>query len=209
MKKILGTLLVLGFTANSFAQVENVSKATFSKNESSKTGIYVGLAYMNISEFKLEYTFTAKNGGRKFSDTSTQGTHLGTAGIAIGYERTPDYGLGFSAGVQMMESFNRSEYGSTKLYIVMPEVNLTVAANSMFMAYGGGNAAIWSGSSAANRYTPDIGGQLGVGLRFNRDIAIKAGYTIMSLTLKDTDENADQDAKVLASGFNSSLLYTF
>lgn len=203
--------MVLGFAMNTFAQGGNTttSNSSMRKMDDRKTGIYVGLTYMNLSDIKMDYKAKHKPTGTKFSDSSTGGTHLGMAGIAAGYDRTPDFGLGFNAGAQLMESFNRSEYGDTKLYIVMPQANLTVAANRMLTAYAGGNVAVWSGSSAANKYQSQLGLQAGLGLRFSKDIALSAGYTMMNQKYETTEDNIEIDAEFRVSGFNSALVYTF
>lgn len=108
-----------------------------------------------------------------------------------------------------MESFNRSEYEDTKLYIVMPQANLTVAANQMLIAYAGGNVAVLSGSSSISKYKSSLGLQAGLGLRFSKDISISAGYTMMNQRFEETQDNVEVEADVRLSGFNSSLLYTF
>lgn len=206
MKKIV-LMFALMLSISSFAQDNNLSTRASRPASPSPLGIYVGLDYMNLTDVHMQYS--AKTPYGTYTDHMESGTHLGMAGIAVGYDRTPDRGIGFKAGLRLLESFNRSEFGEDKLQMIIPEVNLTVAATNWLVGYAGANAAVWTGSSAAYKYKTQLGGQAGLGLRFTKNIALNAGYTILSQKASDSSFGTDVDMDIQVSGFNTNLTYMF
>lgn len=135
---------------------------------------------------------------------------MGLAGVSAGYGMTESNGFGLKAGIRLLDSFNRGEYGDQKVQIIIPEGNLTFSANELFSLYGGLNAAVLTGSTSINKYKTQIGAQAGCGINFTKQVALNAGYTILRQKLSDTSDSGlkvDIDAQL--SGFNSALTYTF
>lgn len=179
-----------------------------SGGDHSQKGFYIGFDYMNLTDVHSKIIFSSDAGK---ADYEENGTHLGTAGIRLGYNSTPESGFGYEAGARFLENFNKSEYGGgdNKLYMIIPEVNATFAANRFLVGYIGINAAIFNGSTAAEQYKTDVGGQLGLGFRFTKELALNAGYTILRQRASLTNSSFDADVEYQIGGFNSNLTYTF
>jgi hypothetical protein len=206
MKKVV-LMFALMLSASSFAQDNQLSTRASKPASPSPLGIYVGADYMNLTDVHAQRT--AKTPYGTYSDHAEYGAQLGMAGITVGYDRTPDSGIGFKAGLRLLESFNRSEYGDDKLQMIIPEVNLTLAATNWLVGYAGANAAVWTGSSAAYKFKTQIGGQAGLGLRFTKNIGLNAGYTIMSEKISESNFGTETDLDLQISGFNTNLTYMF
>jgi hypothetical protein len=205
-KSVLILVLALSFSA--FAQ-NNVVTGKFHEGERSQKGFYVGADYMNLTDVHVKITANGSWGSS--SSKSEGGLHLGAAGVRLGYTQTPETGVGFEGGVRILETFNSSEYGDMKLQMIIPEANIKFAVNRFFLGYAGFNTAVWTGSTTANRYKTGLGGQAGLGIRFNKELALNTGYTIMNQTYSETSSefgsNFNLDLQI--SGFNSNLTYTF
>lgn len=208
MKKIIAILSLVSMTSTVFAQ-GNISTEKMKKPDRSQKGIYLGLSYLNLTDM---HSNTKTIGEEESSSEYTEtGTHLGAAGITLGYNRIPEKGFGFSAGAQLLESINRSENGDEKLNIIIPEANVALAANRYIFAFAGLNAAIWTGSAAMSKIKTQLGGQGGLGVRFNKSIVFNAGYLMMNQKVSTTsyDGKRQFDTDFQMSGFNSTLTYTF
>lgn len=207
MKKIIAILSLLSMTSTVFAQ-GHISTEKMKKPDYSQKGFYLGLSYINLTD--VHAAFTSSGSAGENSGYSESGTHIGLAGVTLGYNRTPEKGFGFSAGAQILEAINRVEFDDEKLNIFLPEVNATFALNRSMLFFAGLNAGVWSGSETAKKFKTQLGGQGGIGIRFNRDLALNAGYTMMNQKYSDDSEGHQQfDADLQYSGFNSTLTYTF
>jgi len=209
MRNKLALILSLAFAFSASAQNMKTFAPTPKKDNSFQKGFYIGSEYMNLTDMRVTVRGTSEYGN--FNDRYEGGTHLGVAGIRLGYAQTPEKGFGFEAGARLLESLNRSEYGDTKLQMIVPEGNLTGAVNRYFLGYIGLNVAVWTGSTEASKYKPGVGGQIGLGARFSKHFALNAGSTLMNQTLSSTSEfgNSKFDAEILVSGFTANLTYTF
>lgn len=207
MKKLV-IVFVLLTSISSFAQSNSLSTNVSKSKGKSQKGFYMGLDYMNLTDLQIKYKFKSDYGNH--SGRSERGTSLGVGGVTLGYNQTPDRGFGFSAGARFLEAINRSEYGDQKLQMIIPEGNITLAASSLFTIYAGLNAAVWTGSTAATQYKTQLGAQAGMGLRFTKNLALNAGYTMMNQKYSETDDYlTEYELEMQISGFTSSLVYTF
>jgi opacity protein-like surface antigen len=205
MKKIIfSSVLLLSMVSGAQENVMSTSQ----KYENGQKGMYVGVDYMNLTDAHVKITAKSDTYGN-FNDNSVGGTHLGLAGVTLGYTQTPEQGLGFSMGARLLESFNQSEYGDTKLQAIIPEANLTLAANRYFIGYVGANAAVLTGSSTASKFKTQLGLQGGLGVRFTKNLALNAGYTMINQKMTNSDGAFDIEAEFQWSGFNSNVVYTF
>lgn len=211
MKSIFASAFILLFSATSFAQSNVNTLKTESKSTPSQyeNGLYLGLDYMNVTDIQMKTSVTSdvfelSQGERK----SEGGTQLGLAGISIGYAKLPYQGFGFRAGSRFLESFNESEYGKQKLYMIVPELNAALALQRVVI-YAGINASVWTGSSDTNDYRTQIGAQTGLGFRINEHFTVNAGYTIMRQKLENKIRSISWSSELQASGFNSNVVYTF
>jgi hypothetical protein len=208
MKKIALALAVICTTASAFAQ-QNEMRSTMPKNDGTKRGVYIGLDYINLTDIKSQSTMKEKDTGitHSFDDSAT--THAGVAGLRIGYSRTPSFGFGFNAGLRMLETFNRSESGDQKTQIFIPEGNMLFALSETFVPYLGLNTSVWTGSSNMNELHPGPGAQIGMGIQFNRSLALNVGYTFVSQTIKQEEATYSTEGTFMVGGFTSNMNYTF
>jgi hypothetical protein len=207
MKKII-LALSIALPMTGFAQGNITSGSASQMSPTKKLGVYVGAEYMNLTDFKAKFELkgpgTFQDGSRE--SKSQGGTHMGFAGIKIGYKSIPERGLGFDGGLRLLETFVRSEWADNKVQIALLEANAVLAANSLFLGYAGLNYNKLSGTSQLNNdYKGMVGAQAGLGLRFNSDIAMHAGYTVTRTRVEDSDFAATLEL----SGFNTGLTYTF
>lgn len=207
MKK-LALALILTVTSNCFAQQNSMSTTLPKPVDNSQNGLYVGLDYMNLTDIHIKWESHSSD----FSGTAKDegGFHLGLAGVSFGYNKTPEQGLGVSAGLRLFQKLNHNENGdNTKIQIIVPEANFTLAANRYLTGYAGLNAAVLTGSTSTNDYRTQLGGQVGLGLRFTRNVAMNAGYTIIRQKVSYRSADYSSDADFQFSGFNSNVTYTF
>ena len=206
MKK-LAMALVLGSSLSAFAQGSiSTSQEKIAPSES-QNGMYVGADYMNITDVHMK--FTARSQGQTFSSSSVGGVSLGMAGVTLGYNKTPEIGLGFRGGAQLLQSINKSESGDTTFQILIPEFNGTLAIHQKAVLFAGVNTSVWGGSEGFRKYKSGLGLQAGITGRINRNLALNAGYTMMTQTLSDNSFGSSVEMEVQASGFNSNVTYTF
>jgi hypothetical protein len=207
--KNLVLILTLVTSTIGFAQDQAIRTRIVKKPKTNaQQGVYVGLDYMNLTDVHAKVS--AKTPYGNFSDSTESGTALQMAGLTIGYNQTPDTGLGFSAGSRFLENFiDRKGETNQKLQMIVPEANLTFAATSNFILYGGANLSFWRASETDQTYEAQIGGQAGLAFRFTKDIALNMGYTVLNqkASTKTSDMNADFELQL--SGFTSNLIYTF
>lgn len=216
---VLGVMNSVGLSA--MAQV-NASETRVRKSFSQE-GFFVGFEYMNLTDIHIKSegssSSTDKDGNvysESRSDSSVAGTHMGLAGISLGYNSTPESGVGFIIGLRLMESFVRSEWGDQKLGIVMPEASLSFAFGKYAYSYAGLNVGKFSNSSGYNDFKPQIGAQIGLGLRFTPYLALNAGYTMIRQELNNSytyssssgTVRGESKAEFQISGFSSGLSYT-
>jgi hypothetical protein len=211
MKQNILTLAVMTiFSSLALAQSDLATSVGVRTNESYQKGFQVGLDYMNITDASIKIDGTS---------TSYQGDlHLGIAGIKAGYTQTPEYGLGFDVGASYVESFNKSETSGnsddSKWTFLIPSLNLTGAFNKYITGYVGGNVGIMTGPNAIKEYLkPDLGAQIGLGVRFNPNLSLQAGYRIIRQIISIKFHNGYYEETVLGNmslgGFNSNMTYTF
>jgi hypothetical protein len=211
MKKIALAIALVCTTVNAFGQKNEMrTTTTMPKVETTKRGFYVGMDYINLTDAQIKLTSTNKtDNSATFSFDEKATTHMGIAGLRLGYSQTPISGFGFNAGLRMLETFNRSEYGDAKIQIFIPEGNLEYAINQYLVPYIGVNFSVWTGSSDLNVYRPGAGLQTGIGFQFNRSLVLTAGYTLLSQTMEDEDSDSSSKGQILLGGFSSNLTYTF
>ncbi|MES3037701.1 MAG: hypothetical protein V4736_07315 [Bdellovibrionota bacterium] len=199
---IVGSVLV---SQGAFAQGQSMSMQL---EKPAIKGFYVGADYMNLTDIKVKATAF---GGAYFRATGTNesksegGTHVGMAGVRLGYIHPSPTKFAIGGGVRLIESFNRSEWGDSKVQIVMPEANLIYSFTEKVNTYGGINYAKFTGSSAANEFKPQLGLQAGLGMKFTRAISANAGYTMMGETIEDDRVKME----FVISGFNTNVNYSF
>ena len=207
MKKMI-LALAITLPLSAFSQGNTTTGARKEMAPKQKLGVYVGADYMNLSEAIV--TLKTKNGatinGSK-TDTNTSGIHMGMAGVRVGYEKLFPINIGFDLATRFIESFNKSEYGDTKLQMIIPEANF-VAGVGVFRAYIGANLATFTGSTAARDYKTQVGGQAGLGVRLPSGLGINAGSTLINQKLNLDSANLE-DADVLISGFTTNITYSF
>jgi opacity protein-like surface antigen len=208
VKKIL-FILVMAVQMTAFAQdYETTTTMRMPSPGMSQRGFYIGMDYINITDLHITI-----NSARRDSGSSHYyyegGTHLGAAGITLGYNQTPERGVGFSVGGKLLQTFNSSEDGDQKVQFWIPEANLTLAMSRTLAAYLGLNTSFWTGAPSLNDYRPQVGGQAGLSLRFTKNVALNLGYLMMhqSSSISETDYRAETD--LVASGFNSNVVYNF
>ena len=206
MKKIL--LAAMFLTTTAFAQGTSTNTmSTRPDRDHAQKGVYLGYEYMNLSDIHLRYKFSGT--GFNSSGYREGGTHLGMSGINVGYNSTPDVGLGFKAGARILGAMNASEYGEKRIDMIIGEGNLTAAVNSYLAGYVGLNLAKFSGSQEIEKYETQVGGQFGVSVRFSNSIAANAGYTMLNQRRSSSTDEQKETLEVLFSGFNTSFAYTF
>jgi len=207
---ILGLTLATLVASSAFAQDNNTTSQMKRPQDSSQKGIFVGAEYINITDMNIEITAKSKNGFGSNSDKSSGGGHLGMAGVRLGYSQTPTVGAGFNAGLTVLTGINKSEYGDDNVTAYLPQGNFTFGFNKMLMAYIGPNIAILRSSSSFNDiYKPDIGGQIGLGLRLSKNLSLAAGSTLIRQKIEIDDSDVSATGELQLSGFTSNLTYTF
>lgn len=199
MPKIL-LIIAMFFSTTAMAQNYSAGKAP-QKASGGINGLYLGAEYMNLTDQHIEVKAKAPYTG---SAQDTSGMHLGMAGVRAGLNWIPQFNTGVNLGLRFLQAFNKSEYGSDATQIIIPELNLLLAAGSSLYFYGGINMGKFLGSQNEDMKS-ELGAQAGLGLSLTRSIVFNAGYTL----LHQSYSNAMMDADLQISGFNSSLNYTF
>ncbi len=196
-------LMIAAMASSSFAQMA-VSSDHVRPEGLDQKGVYFGFVYSNLTDvhYKIESTF------ERFSGEG--GTHLGMRGVTLGYVHSPEKGFGFVGGTQFLQAFNISEFGEEQMSILIPEINLTFAANRYFYVFSGINTSFWQEVEIVDRSAAMLGGQFGVGLRINPQFTINLGYYMTNVKISHSvppDFSAQGSMQV--SGLNSNLIYVF
>ena len=208
MKHSLIVLLTAIMTSAAFAQTETSLSTEVDRFEAGhgQKGITVGAEYMNITDIR----------SRVGSEKSSVTTHLGMTGVRVGYNQTPDVGFGFTAIASYLQSFNKSEAGADeKVAFFVPSGNLTYGFQKYLTGYAGFNVGVLTAPSDMKKYfKPAIGWQAGLGVRVTKNVALNAGYTVISQqvdykTYTYSGGEEKQTGYIDFGGFNSNLTYTF
>jgi opacity protein-like surface antigen len=206
MKTQLTVFLASLMACTAFAQSGSGVSTSMKKRDAgfSQEGFQIGAEYMNISELRVKIG----------SDDRSESGHLGMAGVRIGYNHTPDTGIGFNAGASFLQRINHSEAVDNFSFFI-PSVNLTYGFHKYVTGFAGPNVAFLNEPSEAKEFfKPDLGLQAGLGFRFTENIALNAGYLVIGQRVRATvyhngEQISDDEGHVYYSGFNSSLVYTF
>jgi hypothetical protein len=206
--KVIALLLASCLSSMALAQ-SNVSTGAMPKMKNILSGVYVGVDYMNITDVKISYSLKGNNGGTS-SGTNNSGTSLGAIGVRVGYDKTPIQGFGFAGGVRYLESMNTSESGPSKIQILIPEFNGTLAANSFFAVFAGLNYSKFVAPSFISKdNTGQLGMQFGFTGRFTKNIAANIGYTMINQKYDKKEYWGSQSNDVRYGGFTTSMNYIF
>src|SRR5689334_13601075 len=91
---------VLSLSAVAYAQ-NNTSAVPMPSSREPGAGFYMGLDYMNFTDSRAE---------QKATEVSTEESiNMSMAGIQMGFDKTPMSGLGFRAGIRMLQAIDQEE----------------------------------------------------------------------------------------------------
>ena len=180
--------------------------------ESQMKGFFVGMEYMNITDVNMQYTIRSTDYLYYKYDNSKGGTQLGVAGISLGYKFEIDKGLlpaRFTMGGRLLQSFNKSEYGTDKITFIVPEINAGVLLGNYVEVFGGVSIPVIRGNDQINKYESRGGLNAGLVITPTENIGIKLSSSVFSFHIEDKDDKSSYTADVLLSGFAAGVQYTF
>lgn len=221
---LAATVIILqGLAPSTFAQSEpNESYSTThlsGKQESfKKSGMYLGLDYVNFTDSTLKYKISSKNkyNGSTFDkeDSSYDHTHVGFYGLKFGYNHIAYTGFGFQAGAIIIKSLNKSETDKENFTILAPQMNLIYLFTPQFIGYAGLNVSYFADKPKGwDSFKPYLGTQFGFNYRINQAMRLDVGYLLISQTAKEDEDKqfytGTNEYTLYLGGFNSALVYTF
>jgi opacity protein-like surface antigen len=209
MKKIALSFALICASLSAFGQ-QNELRTNLPNVEGTKRGFFIGVDYMNLTDLTAKFETKSKDGSYHNTANYTETGHIGMGGLRLGYNQTPTFGPGFNAGLRMVETLNRSEWGGdNKVQMFIPEANFQFAFGENFVPYIGLNTSLWTGSSTMNVYRPGLGAQAGISFQFKRSVALNLGYTLLTQTYEQDDSGYESKGDIQTGGFTTSVNYTF
>ena len=224
MKKLTFAILILTWQGAQFASAaENLQDDIDSKNNSelstvtsvrvlvapaetpiAQSGLQCIVNYSNFSDYNAFSTTTgnASSGSQRStlskSTSSSYGDGLEAYAVELGYNSLPEQGLGYYVGgfarKSVVQGLNFYEIG-----FVGGRANLQYAFTRHFFGFVGANVAsiVENANVAANTivtYTPNVSGQVGLGLRFTRRLSLFAEYENLALNLTSTTATSSSNS---------------
>ncbi len=185
--------------------VQAQTSATNTENKSSRlSGFYAGLDYVNLTDVRMESTIEYFDGQNNVVDkeTSTGGTHMGLAGLSLGYKFNNANGspISISTGLRVMQSFNKSEYGEDKVTFYIPDVNAGYLFTEKFEAYAGASIPVIRGTSLVNDYESRGGINLGFAVHPTKQFTLKAAYNAYAFHYEMKDPSFKGKLDMVISG---------
>lgn len=214
MKSTLLSALVITFSMAAFAQNSTTSGKS-NAYQSKHKGIKAAVVYSNLTDVSGKSTVDGTYGnssGNEYhftrTDTYHNGTHLGLAGINVGYKDDYAFGsLGYEASGSILKSINKSE-SEDSITVYKVQGDLVLPLSDMFSLLGGLNVSYFSFSNNAGvKVTPAAGLDIGVQGQFG-DVGVMLGSQTLGMNA-ESKENSSYKSEALVSGFITQVSYTF